>query len=196
MIHGPAGSGKSALTELLLLVALQHLEVTAPTNGARRAQQQLVDRVLPRKSLSPTLEVMTTFRCFGVGMKGSWTSESILEDINSSNPAKAKARAFYSDAERLVLDEGGQTPFYQTDVADAVSQVKRSNKLIMGGIKLVVLLDGVQTPAVLGDESSQGDGCRARDVVGRRSLLHCKVYRSVGDLYTRTSVSNAGAGAT
>ena len=123
IVYGPAGTGKSWLLQLLLYVLYneeeQVLALAAPTHGARRAGQRLVDDVYPRESFKPKVEYCTTHTLFGVGFQQPWDADAILRDIKSNDPYKAKARAFYEMQPRmnvhgkrqvpmLVLDEGGQ----------------------------------------------------------------------------------------
>ena len=123
IVYGPAGTGKSWLVQLLLLVQYneeeQVLALAAPTHGARRAGQRLVDAIYPRASFMPKVEYCTTHTQFGVGFQQAWDADAILAAIKSKDPYKAKARAFYEmkpwmtvhgerQAPMLVLDEGGQ----------------------------------------------------------------------------------------
>ena len=123
LVYGPAGAGKSWLLKLLLLVLYdeheQMLAVSAPTHGARRADQRLIDEVFPRRSYKPELECLTTHTQWGVGYGEAWDVDTIVSGLELNEPRKSKARAFYDmksiqtvDGEVVdpieVVDEGGQ----------------------------------------------------------------------------------------
>ena len=69
IVGGAAGTGKSALLELMAMCE-PGMVVATPTNGARRAAQGVIDKALPRRSYLPEVEVGTTHTRFGVGFGG------------------------------------------------------------------------------------------------------------------------------
>mmetsp|Transcript_7648 Transcript_7648/g.17110 ORF Transcript_7648/g.17110 Transcript_7648/m.17110 type:complete len:141 (+) Transcript_7648:694-1116(+) len=89
-VAGPGGTGKTALMRLLVLLE-PSIALVAPTNGSRRADQQVVDEVLPPKGYRPQLQVGTTYTGFGVGFGGRWDSRVVAKAIRSKEPSKAKA---------------------------------------------------------------------------------------------------------
>ena len=118
-VSGPAGSGKSALLRLIALIEGNEIAVLTPTNGARRADQAVIDSVLDRGPHFPNLEVTTTFAGFGVSMGGKWNADAVVTEINKHGKYTQKAEATYNKR-RLVLDEAGQTFLSQVDMADKV----------------------------------------------------------------------------
>ena len=153
IISGPAGSGKSALIKLQVL--LIDTGVAAPTHGARRAAQEGVDTVLPRASFKPVVEVMTTFTSFGVTFKGDWDVESTVRAIKAQDAKRQKAAAMYQK-QVIALDEGGQTYFGQVDFACRVGP------RVNGGRqqRWVIYMDGVQTPPVVDKRQRDADPAR------------------------------------
>ena len=147
-VSGPAGAGKSSLIQIVVLLLENNCAVATPTNGARRADQSMVDKVLPRCSFAPRIEVVTTWNGFGVGYGDAWDAEAVVAAIKNNAKGKGKAATLYNK-KLVIVDEGGQTDFTQLDMA------ARVGPRVNGGFEQVflVLLDGVQTPPV-GDKSS------------------------------------------
>ena len=98
---------------------LEKLQVVAPTNGARRAAQRVIDRALPRTSFSPQLEVLTTYKAFGVGFAEEWSAPQIIQGLQLKDRRKTKAAGVYV-SDMVILDEGSQTVFEQVDEAEKV----------------------------------------------------------------------------
>ena len=76
VVAGPGGTGKSALLRLIALLE-PSIAVATPTNGARRADQAVVDGVLPPRGYKPQLQVGTTHTSFGVGFGGRWDADAV-----------------------------------------------------------------------------------------------------------------------
>ena len=64
---GPAGAGKSALIKIMALVEKGDVAVVAPTHGARRADQAVIDEVFRRGSHVPTPRAAAAAAAVAVG---------------------------------------------------------------------------------------------------------------------------------
>ena len=145
LITGPAGSGKSTVLQLLTIMLGDALGVSAPTNGARRAAQEQVDRVRPPRSFMPELEVLTNHTAFGVGHGKAWDAVEVIPHLLKHE--KRKAKATYN--KRVwIIDEGAQTPFEHLDMAEEVARIEREDDRSCGGINVVLLMDAKQTPPI------------------------------------------------
>ena len=143
IVSAPAGAGKSALLKLISMCWEHDMAVAAPTHGARRADQEVIDEVLPRQSYAPRIEARTTFTSWGVGMGGAWDADVVAGKILSQDRTKMKAKETY-EKKVVVLDEAAQAHFTQLDMAANVGP------RVNGGLeqRFVLLMDGVQTPPV------------------------------------------------
>ena len=177
VVSGPAGSGKSALMKLLVLVkGAQRTRVVAPTNGARRVCQKNIDEVLPPRSFKPELEALTTFKGFGAGWGEAdpWKAETIVQGIERGESKRRKGAELYQRAELLVVDEGAQA----RACARAPSECGlRGRDAVMGGMQLVILMDAVQTPPVA---SVASDG-RRQEMVWEADFF--REAEAAGDLH-------------
>ena len=148
IVSGPAGAGKSALLKIVSLLEEPILAVAAPTNGAKRADQDMIDEALPRFSFKPRVEAKTTWTAWGVGFKEKWDAKAVVAAIKKKDPRKAKAEETYMK-ELLVCDEGAQIFFEQVDMAMEVGPQVRP---VGHEQRLVLLMDAVQTPPVVEKE--------------------------------------------
>ena len=154
-VSGPAGAGKSALLKIVSLLEEPILAVAAPTNGAKRADQDMIDEALPRYSFKARVEAMTTFTAWGVGFKEKWDAKAVVAAIKKKDPRKAKAEEVYKK-ELMVCDEGAQIFFEQVDMALQVGNELRSAGPEQ---RFVLLMDAVQTPPVIDkDKRRQNPG--------------------------------------
>ena len=143
-ISGPAGSGNTALLKILALMKKDDVAIVTPTHGARRADQEVVDKVLPRLSFKPNIEVTTTFTGFGVCYGEEWGVANIVSGIRRGDVKRGKASETYKK-EIVIADEAAQMHFGQLDTAD------QAGPHVNGGRRqrFVLLMDGVQTPPVI-----------------------------------------------
>ena len=144
---GPAGAGKSALLKILSLLKPSELALVAPTHGSRRADQEVVDEVLPRTSFKPEIEVHTTYTGLGVGMGEEWDAKAVIAGIKAGDKRKSKASENYQKS-IIVCDEAAQTPYVQLDMAKDVGPAVNGGKRQ----RFILLMDGVQTPPVTEEE--------------------------------------------
>ena len=91
IVAGPGGTGKSALLRLITLLE-PSIGITTPTNGTRRADQAVVDEVLPPRGYRPQLQVGTTHTSFGVGFGGRWSAQEVVNAVRNDDLKKAKVR--------------------------------------------------------------------------------------------------------
>ena len=167
VVSGPAGAGKSALLKIVSLLEEPILAVAAPTNGAKRADQEMIDEALPRWSFKPRVEAKTTWTAWGVGFKEKWDAKAVVDAIKRKDPRKAKAEETYMK-ELLVCDEGAQIFFEQVDMALEVGSVVRPHGHEQ---RLVLLMDAVQTPPVVEKE-------KRRDNPGAEMIWDGAFYRT------------------
>ena len=105
------GAGKSdEIWFMLKVLGKDGMGVMAPTRGATRANQETVDKALPRRSFKPELEVLTTYGGVGVGFKEKFHARTIAAGIERKDAKKAKAAAMYKK-KVVVLDEAAQTHY-------------------------------------------------------------------------------------
>jgi hypothetical protein len=147
VVSGPAGAGKSALLKILSLLKPSELALVAPTHGSRRADQEVVDEVLPRTSFKPEIEVHTTYTGLGVGMGEVWDAKAVIAGIKAGDKRKSKASENYQKS-IIVCDEAAQTPYVQLDMAKDVGPAVNGGKRQ----RFILLMDGVQTPPVTEEE--------------------------------------------
>ena len=147
VVSGPAGAGKSALLKILSLLKPSELALVAPTHGSRRADQEVVDEVLPRTSFKPEIEVHTTYTGLGVGMGEEWDAKAVIAGIKAGDKRKSKASENYQKS-IIVCDEAAQTPYVQLDMAKDVGPAVNGGKRQ----RFILLMDGVQTPPVTEEE--------------------------------------------
>ena len=166
VISGPAGSGKSALIKIVVLLKAAKVAAVAPTHGARRANQEGVDGVLPRRSFKPELEVLTTYTGFGVSFGEQWDVDKVVQGIIGGDVRKGKAAALYQK-EMVLCDEAAQTLYSQIDMA------KEVGPRVNGGERqrFVLLMDGLQTPPVI-----DGDHDPEREMIWEGDLF-CEAER-------------------
>ena len=124
--------------------------VVTPTHGARRADQAVIDSVLPRKSFKPEITVHTTFTGFGIGINEGWVAEKVVDKIRTRNASQAATDTYGKDT--IILDEAAQTFYDQLDMADAVGHELRGGAVQ----RFVLILDGVQTPPVIDKATRAG----------------------------------------
>ena len=146
LISGPAGAGKSdEIWFMLKVLGKDGMGVMAPTRGATRANQETVDKALPRRSFKPELEVLTTYGGVGVGYKESFHAPTIAAAIKRKDAKKAKAAAFLKK-KVLVLDEAAQTHYTHVDTAEEVARLLGNDA---HSHRWVMFMDPLQTPPVV-----------------------------------------------
>ena len=154
IVSGPAGAGKSALLKILTLLEEENIAVVTPTNGARAADQDVIDCVLPRRNYMPRVEVNTTFSGFGVGFKEEWDADKVVAKIKAQDSKKAKAIQQYNK-DLLVVDEGAQVYNAQIDMQRKVRPQVTSSP--HSPQRVVILMDAVQTPPVVDKDARENN---------------------------------------
>ena len=114
------------MLKICALLEKDDIAIVTPTLGARRADQEVVDSVLPRRSYKAEIEVTTTFTGFGVGFGETWSVPRIVAAIRRDEVSKGKAKSTH-DKSKVFCDEAAQVHFEQLDTAKEVGPRKNGN---------------------------------------------------------------------